>query len=184
MGALKSSSKSLPTLESLVEDDNALLEETKGGNMIRFRGSFEHNLDKKGRVSIPSSFRGLLQGSRVDSLVLTNYICDGAKCLEAFPLPVWEVLEQKLLKLSRFNPRLKSLENYYFSRASLCSLDSSGRIIIPSVLRDYAGMKSEISFTAGLRGFRLWDARVWQHIFSQAETNLLENPELFLDLDL
>ncbi len=150
----------------------------------RFRGCHEHSIDSKGRVSIPSSFRSVLQSSGVLELVVTNYICDGARCLEAYPLPVWESLELKISKLSSFDPRLKSLENYYFSRAASCPVDKAGRILIPANLRNYSGLQSQISFTAGISGFRIWDTRVWEHVFREAETRLLENPDLFSGLDL
>ena len=149
-----------------------------------FCGNFEHSLDPKGRVSFPSQFRSVLQLADDDYIVLTNFICDGARCLEGFTPKSWRELQAKLSERSRFSPQVKTLENYYISRAVKCSLDGSGRILIPSHLREYAGLKKDVVFTSALRGFRIWDMRVWEMIFQDAESALLENPALFEDIDI
>lgn len=186
-----------------------------------FRGSFIHQLDSKGRVSLPSLFRQVLVKDRsrlsaedseisnkskkrgfydegpflpdgevstkqeeLDVCVLTNFICDGARCLEGYTLSEWEKFEAKLTARSRFDPQLKKLENYYLARAVECQVDGNGRIGIPVHLRDYAGLEKEVVFAGSLHGFRVWDKRVWEIIFREAETALLENPSLFMDVDL
>lgn len=149
-----------------------------------FRGTFYHNLDEKGRVSIPSAFRQLLAANGEDTLVLTNFITDGARCLDAYPMSAWAALERKLANRSRFDPKVRTLEHFVISRAQVCPLDSSGRINIASHLRAYAGLEKEIAFAASLHGFRLWDRRVHELVFREAEAALLENPDLFRDLDL
>ena len=148
-----------------------------------FRGSFEHSLDDQGRVSIPAVFRQVLSGRNVSTLVLTNFVCDGARCLEAFPFDVWCSFEEKLAKRSRFDPQLRKLENFYLARAVECAIDGSGRITIPQNLRSYCGLDRDAVFTAALDVFRIWDKRVWELVFREAETALLENPALFADVD-
>jgi len=78
---------------------------------------------------------------------------------------------------------VRKLENYYLSRAVQCVIDGSGRILLPQNLRDYAGLEREVVFTASLHGFRVWDSRVWDVIFSEAEAALLEDPALFAEVD-
>jgi MraZ protein len=148
-----------------------------------FRGSFEHALDDKGRVSLPSPFRQVLKGQAENTVVLTNFITDGARCLEGFSLGSWRQFEAKLAKRSRFDPQVRKLENFYLARAALCSLDASGRITIPANLRIYAGLSRDVVFTASLHGFRVWDKRVNDLVFREAEAALLENPGLFIDVD-
>jgi MraZ protein len=149
-----------------------------------FRGHFTHNLDQKGRVSLPSDFRKVLEDSQSTSVVLTNYISDGSRCLEGFTSKEWTDFERKLREKSRFSAKLQKLENFYLSRASDCALDGSGRIIIPQYLRTYASIDREVTFTSSIHGFRIWDTRVWSHIFSEAESALLQNPDLFSDVDI
>lgn len=150
---------------------------------VSFRGSYFHQLDQKGRISIPSSFRQSLEQDH-QMVILTNFICDGARCLEGFSLDAWSTFENKLAVRSRFDPQVKKLENYYLARAVECLLDSSGRIIVPQHLREYAGLEKEVVFASSLHGFRIWDRRVWEIIFREAEAALLENPGLFMDVDV
>lgn len=149
-----------------------------------FRGNFEHSLDEKGRVSLPSEFRSVLQKSGAASVVITNYISDGARCLEGFAVNAWEEFEAKLREKSRFNPRLHKLENFYLSRAAECPVDKSGRILLPVHLRSYAGIERDVTFTSSIHGFRVWERRVWSHIFQQAEQALMADPALFADVDI
>jgi MraZ protein len=149
-----------------------------------FRGSFSHSIDEKGRVSLPSEFRRVLSEKGETTVVITNYISEGARCLEGFGLKSWEEFEAKLREKSRFSPKLQKLENFYISRASECPIDGSGRVLLPGYLRTYAGVEREVTFTSSIHGFRLWDKRVWDVIFSAAEQALLEDPELFADVDV
>ncbi len=154
------------------------------GGSYGFRGNFLHALDEKGRISLPSEFRRVLSNNNDNSIVLTNYISEGARCLEGFGLAEWEKFEAKLRSKSRFGAKLQKLENFYLSRAAECQLDSAGRILIPNHLRVYAGIEREVTFTSSIHGFRAWDKRVWETIFAQAEAALLENPDLFADVDI
>lgn len=151
---------------------------------LAFRGNFTHSLDSKGRVSLPAEFRKILDSRKENSVVITNYITEGARCLEGFGIASWVDFEAKLKAKSRFNAKLQKLENFYLSRASQVAIDGSGRILIPTYLRQYAGVTKDVTFTASIHGFRIWDRRVWDHIFESAEQALMEDPDLFQDVDL
>ena len=169
----KSRSKKITKTESLNEPD---LE-------ISFLGTFEHSLDEKGRVSLPAAFRQSLAEKKEANIVLTNFVCDGARCLDGFSSSAWREFESRLAARSRFDPQLRKLENFYVARAALCPVDTSGRINIPNHLRNYAGLEREVTFTASMHGFRIWDSRVWDLVFREAESALLEDPALFVDVD-
>ncbi|MCB0330649.1 MAG: division/cell wall cluster transcriptional repressor MraZ [Bdellovibrionales bacterium] len=141
-------------------------------------------MDAKGRVSLPSEFRRVLSEVGCESVVLTNYISDGARCVEGFSEPAWKEFEAKLRAKSRFSSKLQRLENFYLSRSAECLLDKAGRILLPSHLRNYAGLDKDVTFTSSIHGFRIWDSRVWEHVFQETEQALLENPELFSDVDI
>ena len=73
-------------------------DEPDNSSSSSFRGNFNHNLDDKGRVSLPSEFRKVLKKNQEKSVVLTNYISDGSRCIEGFSLKAWddfELLEMK-----------------------------------------------------------------------------------------
>lgn len=154
------------------------------GSSLSFRGNFTHTIDGKGRVSLPAEFRRILSKGKEDRIVVTNYISDGARCLEGFGLTAWQDFESKLRQKSRFSAKLQKLENFYLSRAAECQVDSNGRVLLPVYLRNYAGLDKEVTFTASIHGFRIWDKRVWELIFSAAEQALLENADLFSDIDI
>ena len=162
-----------------------------------FRGTYINTIDSKGRVNIPSTYRQVLseqilrtkasskgREKQQNSIVVTNYITEGARCLEAYTLSEWEVFENRLRSKSRFDPKIRALEHYYFSRAAVCNLDSNGRINIPQNLRAYASLEKEILFCASFNGFRIWDKRIADMVFENAEAQLLENPELFRNVDV
>lgn len=149
-----------------------------------FRGNYNHAIDSKGRVSLPAEFRKILSANGDNSVVLTNYISEGSRCLEGFALSSWQEFEDKLRAKSRFGAQLQKLENFYLSRAAECPVDGSGRILLPNHLRSYASLERDITFTSSIHGFRVWDSRIWEHIFQSAEAALLENPDLFSDVDL
>lgn len=155
-----------------------------GAQIPSFRGNFTHTIDEKNRVSLPSEFRKVLSDIDDQSVVLTNYISEGSRCLEGFGASAWIRFEQKIREKSRFSSKLQRLENFYLSRASECPLDSNGRILIPQYLRSYAGLEKEVTFTSSIYGFRVWDKRVWDVIFASAEQSLIENPDLFAELDI
>ena len=151
---------------------------------VSFRGNCVHSVDDKGRVSLPSEFRKVLGERERRGVVLTNYISEGSRCVEGFSLDAWEDFEARLREKSRFSSKLQRLENFYLSRSTECPIDTNGRILVPSYLRAYAGLEREVVFTASIHGFRIWDKRVWDAIFQASEQALLENPDLFADLDI
>jgi MraZ protein len=151
---------------------------------LSFRGNFTHLIDDKGRVSLPAEFRRVLAAHTEKSVVVTNYISDEARCLEGFGLSAWHAFEKRLREKSRFSAKLQKLENFYLSRAAECPIDGSGRILLPPHLRSYAGLEKEVTFTSSIHGFRVWDKRVWDHIFAAAEQALMKNPDLFSDVDV
>lgn len=184
VGSQKKSDSSNETIDSeqseLVSDiheQNSVLEPA-------FRGNFQHSVDDKGRVSFPSEFRKVLSEINQKSIVLTNHISDGAKCLDGFSVGAWAEFEMKLRTKSRFNPKVQKLENFYLSRATRCSLDSSGRILIPTHLRVWAEVEKDVTFTSSINGFRIWNRTVWDSVFGKTVEELLADPGLFDGVDL
>jgi MraZ protein len=157
---------------------------SSASSFVSFRGNVVHSVDDKGRVSLPSEFRRVLQARFQRAVVLTNFISEGHRCIEGFALDAWEDFERRLREKSRFSSKLQRLENFYLSRASECPIDGSGRILLPTYLRTYAGLERDAVFTASIHGFRVWDKRVWDVIFAASEEALLKNPDLFADIDL
>ena len=149
-----------------------------------FRGSFEHTLDGKGRLSIPSKFRDVLLGKGDDRIIITNFIFDGVRCLDVYPLEEWLRFEEEIKKKPKFDRRMVMFQNYYFGRAAECVVDAQGRILIPPLLRQYAELKHDVVVVSALEKFRVWDQENWKKIFTDAEEKLMQDPDFLSDLGI
>ena len=144
-----------------------------------FRGSFEHTVDEKGRVSIPAKFREIVLGLQDERLIATKFILNSHRCLDVYPQAEWEKFEEQLKKKPSFDETFLKLENFYFSNAQDCAMDRQGRILLPPVLREYASLRKEVVFTGAREKFRIWDKDTWQKFNQEAERDLSQNPQLF-----
>ncbi len=117
-----------------------------------FLGRFEHTIDEKGRISIPSRFREILKGGYNERLIITTY--DG--CLYLYPETEWKKLADKALTFDFVLPKDKEFMRLFFSGAMECSLDKLGRILIPPPHREYAGIKKDVIFAGMLKRIEIW----------------------------
>lgn len=149
-----------------------------------FRGSFEHTIDAKGRLSIPSKFRELLLGKGDERIVITNFVVNGTRCLDVYPLDEWIRLEEEIKRKPKFERRMVDFQNFYLGRASECAVDKQGRILIPPLLRHYANLKRDVILVSALDKFRVWDREAWKKTFAEAEDKLMQDPDFLGDLGL
>jgi MraZ protein len=147
-----------------------------------FRGSFEHTLDAKGRLSLPSKFRDVLAGKGDGRVMITNFMTRGARCLDVYPLDEWQRLEETVRSRPRFDPEVTSFENYYLGRAHECTVDSQWRILIPPALRKYANLQRDVVLVSAVEKFRVWNQETWNQVFADAEEKFTQNPESFGNL--
>lgn len=124
-----------------------------------FRGVNGINIDVKGRVAIPTRYRERLHESR-SCVVLT--IDTEEKCLLLYPLTAWEEIENKLAELPSFNPVARRIQRLLIGHATEVELDSHGRILLPPLLRDYAGLTKRTMLVGQGKKFELWDEGHWQ----------------------
>ena len=85
-----------------------------------------------------------------------------------FPLPEWEPIEKKLNSLSSFNPQTRSLQRLLVGNAHDLDLDASGRILLPAMLRDFAGLEKTVVLVGQGVKFELWSEARWQAQMEQA----------------
>ena len=103
-------------------------------------GTYQHNIDPKGRVAIPAKLRGALG----DNFVVSKPI-DKQPCLCVFPMQVWEDLTSKIANLKLAQAR--AVRRYIYSGAISTALDSQGRVLLPQSLRDVISAQSGDSVT-------------------------------------
>lgn len=149
-----------------------------------FRGTFEHTVDDKGRVSVPVRFREILMASNDDRVVITNYVIGLVRCLDVYPYAAWVDLEERLRQKPQFDQNVLHFQNYYLAAAHDCVLDKQGRILLPPSLREYAGLKKDVVFTSASGKFRIWDREQWKQVFGVAEQAIIERPHDFSGLGI
>ncbi len=131
-----------------------------------FSGSFDHSLDGKGRVIVPSSFREALG----DDFTIT--INPNKTAVAIYPRDMWE---QQLERLSHINPMDKigmQYERYLMSVSfSGNSMDAQGRVLIPAKLRAKIGLTRDIVFVGLNHYIEIWDADVYAQFEAQTEVD-------------
>jgi MraZ protein len=113
-----------------------------------YRGNHPAKVDEKGRLKVPSAFKALLDAASVTQFFVTS---TNGKSAEIWPLPEWEKVEQKLLKVSALDPAVEqylNLVNYYGQQVEM---DSQGRILLPQLLRTKARLDAEVNVMGKLK---------------------------------
>ena len=118
--------------------------------MNGFLGTYSVSLDDKGRLNVPSKFKGLLER---DSPQLV--ICVMSGFLIVFPQREWAANEEKLYHLNAFDKSDRTRLREFYSRATECEM-KSGKILIPAAQREAAGLKKEVMIVGMSKTFELW----------------------------
>lgn len=140
-------------------------------------GEYQHNIDTKGRIIVPSKFREELG----EQFVLTRGL---DQCLFAYPMNEWRLLEEKLKKLPLTKKDARAFTRFFFSGAVECELDKQGRINIPSPLRKYATIEKECSVIGVSNRVEFWAMDKWEDFVDISEDSFAEIAENMMDFDL
>ncbi len=124
-----------------------------------FRGAAKSKLDSKGRMMVPNKYRQAL-GNSGEEIILTGH---PAGCLMLFRIDAFLELESKILKLPDSSERALYNKQVVVGYADQMKLDSYGRILINSELRDHAGLAREVLLTGMNVHVRLWDEAYWRN---------------------
>jgi MraZ protein len=119
-----------------------------------FIGEYQHGLDSKNRIIMPSKFREEL-GSK---FIMTKGL-DG--CLYVYPLSEWKILEEKLKSLPLTNKDARAFVRFFFSGATEIETDKQGRGVIPQNLIEYAGINKDIVSIGVLTRIEIWGKEKW-----------------------
>lgn len=131
-----------------------------------FRGRYEHTIDSKGRISIPSKFREILAEKYNNRVVITNF----DHCLIAFPYEEWNLLiEQKIGTFSIMRKEMSAFLRYFYSSAIDCFIDKQGRLLIPQTLRDYAKLQKDVVLVGEGRFIEIFAKECWLEVVKQVE---------------
>ena len=129
-----------------------------------FMGEYNHSIDAKGRLIIPSKFRDTLG----DEFVVTKGL-EG--CLFVFEKYDFETFMDKLNEKSDLEAKVRKIKRFFISGAQEMEPDKQGRMLVPPVLREYAGLEKEVVF-AGVGGhIEIWDKAIWEEVTSFDDIN-------------
>ncbi|MDP4090467.1 MAG: division/cell wall cluster transcriptional repressor MraZ [Bacillota bacterium] len=126
-----------------------------------FIGEYQHAIDNKNRMIIPSKFREALG----DSFVLTKGL-DG--CLYAYTAAEWKIMEDKLKSLPLTSKDARAFVRFFFSGANEIEVDKQGRALIPQNLMEYAGIEKEIVSIGVSTRIEIWSKAKWDEYNSSS----------------
>ncbi len=124
-----------------------------------FYGEYEHALDDKGRVTIPSKLREVMAGRSIATLMLTRSVLD--PCLTLYPPAEWERIETQIRSMSAVDLNARQYRRQLFSGAVDVSPDRAGRILLPPALREHAGIEHEVVFAGVSTYIEVWAKDRW-----------------------
>lgn len=135
-----------------------------------FYGEYEHTIDRKGRIIIPSKFRQVFKEQGIERLYVTRGL---DKCLFLFSEEEWRLQESKFRSISFTKQEARQFNRLYFSGASEIGWDRQGRILIPKNLKEFAQIKRDIVIVGISNRIELWSKERWQE-FSRTSQDAFE----------
>lgn len=139
-------------------------------------GEFQHSMDDKGRLTVPSKFRDALGASFVVTRGLDQ-------CLFVYPMEEWGNMEQKLKALPMMKADARAFSRFFFSGATECELDKQGRVHLPGNLREYAKLDKDCVVLGVSSRVEIWSKETWEQYFNESEHTFNEIAEKLVDFN-
>ncbi|GAA6492661.1 MAG TPA: division/cell wall cluster transcriptional repressor MraZ [Candidatus Bariatricus faecipullorum] len=140
-------------------------------------GEFNHSIDAKGRLIIPSKLRESLG----EHFMITKGM-DG--CLFLYPDNEWKAFEEKLNTLPLTNKKARDFKRFFVGSSVDGELDKQGRVLLPSSLRTYAGLEKEVVLAGVLDKVEIWNRDAWEAHTAEVEENIEDIASDMEDLGL
>lgn len=139
---------------------------------MTFRGTFEHALDAKHRLTIPAKFRGALANGVV--LAPSHEVEAGAPRTVAIwtPEAYDEFTGTSLAGLNPFTPTARELKRFFYNASFDTELDAANRVMIPTTLMQYAGLSKEVVVTGSGECLEVWDRARYAQNFEDVLTRI------------
>ncbi len=132
---------------------------------IMFRGINTITIDTKGRLAIPTRYRSELGAEEKIPLVVT--IDTEQTCLLLYTASQWQIIEDNLQKLPSFNAAARRIQRLLIGHATDVELDSNGRVLLPTVLRNYARLEKDVVMIGQGNKFEVWNKELWESMREQ-----------------
>jgi len=142
-----------------------------------FMGEYQHSIDIKGRLIIPSKLRDGLG----DTFVITRGL---ENCLFVYPTQEWEQLELKLKELPFTKKDVRAFTRFLLSGAVEAEIDKQGRVLVPSNLREFASISKECVIIGVSSRVEIWSKEKWNEYYEAADASFEEIAETIVDLNI
>ncbi len=120
----------------------------------KFTGKHSHSIDAKGRIIVPAKFRENLGESFIVTLGL-----DGCLCM--YSNDEWDLFLEELKKLPGTR-EARQLKRFFMASAEDCEVDKQGRVLIPTELREAAGLVKDVVSVGNLNKVEIWSKERWE----------------------
>ena len=159
----------------------------------RFRGESDHKVDAKGRVSIPASFRRVIEAADPDwteglpPRIIIVYGGDTRSYLEGFTVEAMDEVDDKISLHPRGSAKRKAMERLYSAQSIETVVDDTGRIVLPAKLRDKIGLDGMARFVSSGDTFEIWKPEAYDASIAaldDAGYDPDDDPSVYLDGDL
>jgi MraZ protein len=133
---------------------------------------------------LPARYRERLLEMCQSQLIVT--IDTDQPCLLIYPLPEWELIEEKIEALPSFNPITRRIQRLLIGHATEIEVDANGRMLLSNPLREYAQLGKKIVLIGQGKKFELWDEAMWNARMSDwlSDERSEEMPEALAELTL
>ena len=139
-------------------------------------GEYNHNIDSKGRLILPSKFRSELG----DRFIVTKGF-DG--CLYGYSVEEWKAIEEKIKTLPLVTGKdARNFTRFFFSSAIECEIDSQGRILISQNLREFATLQKEVVIIGVSSRIEIWSKEKWEEYNSMQDSDDIAEKMAFLGI--
>ncbi len=140
-----------------------------------FMGEYNHNIDTKGRIMLPSKFR---EEIGEEGFVITRGLDN---CIFLYTKKEWDILEEKIKELPLTKKDARAFVRFMFSGAASDNCDNQGRIKIPETLIQYASIEKEVVITGALNRIEIWSKKNWEEYMKNAEESFEEIAENMME---
>ena len=135
-----------------------------------FLGTHTPRLDDKGRLILPARFRDQL----LDGLVITR---GQERCLYIFPMQEFQRMHEEMRQAPLTNKEARDYQRVFLSGASSEVPDKQGRVTVPPLLRQYAGLDRDVAVIGAGSRVEVWDLPTWETYLEGAESSFADRSE-------
>jgi MraZ protein len=125
---------------------------------LAFRGTYDHTLDAKNRLTVPARYRSALAGGVVMAITVDQSPCVGVWRPDDYD----QYTGRALAQVPPLSAELTELQRFFFGSSSDTELDAAGRIMVPSFLLNHAGLSKDVVVVGAGDRLELWDQVRWQ----------------------